>query len=272
MANEKHIYLTVGGGYIAAATPLAAETWQFGVRLPLVFGDVDMIATLPSNWSPYADPQNHTETDWTTASNWSVEGPGAVTWNPCDYLTDNVMPAARTLINTSGVFSASVQLRECRVYPIGSTGHAVPAPPYAAGTPAVGTFTGTLPVGAGTGSNPPQVTAAITLRTQQIGRRGRGRCFGPMPVGTPTGTGTTAGIMTSTLQTNMLAAWKQFLEDISVVGLSGGSPSLRPSVIGDPWTNYAAVTTISLDGVFDTQRRRRRSVVAPIANATLDIG
>lgn len=272
MADEKHIYLTVSGGYIPAYVPMGDETWQFGVRLPLVFGGIDPIGSLPNNWNPYADPQSHTEAQWTTTSNWSVEGPGTVTWNPCDYLTDNAMPAAKALISaSSGVFSTAVQLRELRVYPIGSNGLAVPAPPYAAGTPAVGTFT-TLPAGGGSGLTAPQVSAAISLRTNQIGRRGRGRCFGPPAPAASTGTGNNGGIMTDTFRDGLLAAWKTFMEDIAVTGSGVGQPSLAPAVIGAPWNSYATVTRIVMDPVWDTQRRRRRSVRGTPASTTLDIG
>ena len=272
MANEKHLYLTVGGGYVSSAVALANETWQFGVRCALVFGDVDDVGTLPNNWEPVADSINRDEEDWTITSNWSVSGPISETFNPTDWLDENVGPAAEALITASGVFSQAVELRELRAYPIGTNGRAIPAPPFAAGSPALLTYKETQPVGGATGTMAPQVTAAISLRTQQVGRRGRGRSFLPMLAGGGVGTGASAGVMISNLQTNLLAACKTFFEDIAIVAGGPTSANVSPIVTGNPWVNYAAIKTIVLDNVYDTQRRRRRSVVSTPASATLEIG
>lgn len=271
MAGPKHIYATFSGGYIAAATPLAAETWQFGIRFALVFGDVDPIGTLPSNWDPFQTTINRNETDWTISGNWSIQGPMTKTFSPDDWLNDQVAPAAVAFMGTSGLFSASAELREINVYPIGADGNSVPAPPYAAGSPIKLTLK-TPKVGGGSGSNPPQVTAVVSLLTQQVGRKGRGRFYTPMPAGSPTGTGGQAGVMLTTWQSNLATAAKAFLEDASFVGVSAGDPRIQPIVVGSPWTNYASVQNIRIDSVFDTQQRRRRQLTGTDVFKTIDVG
>lgn len=268
MANEKHLYLTVGGGYTSSAVGLTNETWQIGVRLALVWGEVDAIGTLPDNWEPYADPQTHTETSWTTSSNWSISGPLTTTFNPCDYLTQNAGPAAAAWIAASGVAAQIVELRELRLYPIGPDGRALPAPPYAQGSPALLTYTGTLPSGGMTTSLPPQTTPVVTLQTSQVGRRGRGRYYSPMM-----GAAVMAnGVMSSSGQTALLAASKTFLEDVSVAQTAPTIMNVRPIVTGAPWTTYGRVDSIRIGRAFDTQRRRRRSADESYSSTDLDIG
>lgn len=261
MANEKHLYLTVEGGYIGAATPLQQETWQFGLRLALVFGDLDDLGTFPSNWNPSAASINRVETDWTIQGNWYVKGPLATDFAVDDWLDSQVGGAVRTFLNAanSGT-SASVQLRTIKVYPIGTDGRAIPAPPYAVGTPITLAYTGTLPTGGTSGSEPPNVSAVVSLQTDQIGRRGRGRFYTPMRGGPVAGTGATAGIMSSTQQTNLGAAAATLLEALAQTGTLPVDPTVRPVVTGVPWVNYGVVKSIRIGRVLDVQNRRRRSI------------
>ena len=271
MANEKHIYVTFTGGYIAAATALANEIWQFGIRFPLVFGTVDPIGTLPSNWEPYAVAINRTEAEWNISGNWSVQGPMTKTFSVDDWLNDQVGPAAKAFIKTTALFSQSVELREINAYPIGTTGHAVPAPPYAAGSPIKLTFT-TKPLGAASGSMPLQVTPVVSLLTQQVGRRGKGRIYCPILTGTAVGSSANAGILASGTQNFLVAAAKAFLEDSSYAGVAAGDPRIQPGVIGAPWTNYATVQAVRVDNVLDTQQRRRRQVISTRAQDVIEVG
>lgn len=272
MANEKHLYLTVGGGYIASATALANETWQFGVRICLNFGSIDPIASLPNNWDVYANPQTNDETSWITSSNWAVDGPGLPTFDPCAYLNDQAGPAAAAFVASTGNFSAAVQLRELRLYPIGSDGKALPAPPFAAGSPALLTYKATQPVGSGSSSMPPQTTAVMSLRTQQVGRRGRGRCYLPMSAGGNVGTTGLVGMMSAAYQAGLATACQTFLEDLGLVALDPSDPQCAPIVTGAPWSSYAAVTSMILDNAWDTQRRRRRSSILTPVSKPIEIG
>ena len=52
MADEKHLLLTISGGYTDST--LSGEIWQVGLRLALVYGTVDDVGTLPNSWAPKA--------------------------------------------------------------------------------------------------------------------------------------------------------------------------------------------------------------------------
>ena len=263
MANEMHLLLAFGGDYGAGAPALAAESWQCTIRCALVFGGIDDVGTLPNNWSPTPANINRVETNWTITGNWTVQQLPGTLFAPDDWLNNQVMPALSTWIQTPSVISTSVRLRFAKVFPIGTTGRAVPAPPYTTGTPILGTWTGTPPAGAVGGTiMPPQNSVVMSQRTSQIGRRGRGRFFAP-----PTGTSAVAaGILSSTYQTAMAAAHVALLEALSVKLTVPNTINVRPSVIGKPWTQYAIINESRIGSVIDTQRRRRRSVVETTVN------
>lgn len=268
MANEKHLYVTFGGGYTSSATALVSETWQFGVRFILNWGSIDPVASLPNNWNPVPDQHGSSETAWDLDSNWSVDGPLTESWDPLQWLNDNVGAAADNYVGATNSASQIVELRQIRCYPIGPDGKAIAPPPYAQGSPATLTYTGTLPTGGMTGSLPPQTTPVISLLTAQTGRRGRGRYYHPLG-----GSAVMAnGVMSSTGQTNLLAAAKQFLEDCSVSNAAPGTVNIRPIVVGAPWVNYGRVDNIRLGRAYDTQRRRRRAAEESYSSAALDIG
>nr|CRY95142.1 hypothetical protein [uncultured prokaryote] len=266
MANEKHLYLTVGGGYVSTLTQLANETWQFGIRCSLVFGQTDPVGTLPSNWNPVSASINRTETDWNITGNWTVAGPGLDSFAPDDWLNDQAAPAIEAFIATSGLFSTGVQLREAKVYPIGTDGKAVPAPPYAGGSPVTLTWTGTLPIGGASGEiMPPQNTMVLSHRTNQIGRKGRGRIFAP-----PLTTGAVDdGQISSASRAALSAAHVTLLEDVAYGTYPTQDLEVRPAVIGAPWTTYATINTSVVDSAFDTQRRRRRALITAATTAAV---
>ena len=89
----------------------------------------------------------------------------------------------------------------------------------------------------------------------EVGRRGRGRVFLP-----PTGPASVSfGRLGSGVANAIASGHSDFL---AAVSLDGGAtdPLLRPIVTGAPWNKYAVVTTVEVDDVMDTQRRRRRSL------------
>lgn len=268
MANEKHLYLTATGDYASSAAPFANESWQTGIRLALTFAaeEPPTVGTLQNTWSPSASIINLDETNWTISGNWTVIGPGFAELNPGAFLNAVAGPAWKTWMQTTDCFSNAVRLRELRLYPIGPDGRAVAAPPFAAGSPAVLTYKSTYPTGVvSTALLPPQLTVAASLRTPQVGRRGRGRMFGPA-----LGAGQVSqGTLQSTPKTALLAAYVALLEALA----GGSSPEndqwLRPSVIGAPWSSYATINEVRVDNIVDTQRRRRRSAISTWSSASV---
>lgn len=251
MANEKHLLLTISGDYVPNTLP--GEVWQCGVRLALVFGAVDPIGSLPSNWDPVAETIARTETTWTIAGNWTVDGPSTDTFDPGDYLNDQAAPAVAAWIIAARV-SNQVRVRELELAVIGApTGNQVPAPPYATGTPCRLTYTSAYPVGAISGTQlPPQNSVCVSHRTQQIGPRGRGRMFLPSGASTML----SGAKLSTTERQNIADGQEAFLEALAYDGVTS-SATVRPIVTGSPWTNYAVINAVRVGDVIDTQRRRR---------------
>lgn len=266
MADEKHLYVTVGGGYVSTLTQLANETWQFGLRLSLVAGTTDPVATLPNDWNVVAATINRTESDWTITGNWTIQGPGVASFAPDDYLNDQAAPAIEAFITTSSLFATGVQLREAKIYPIGTNGKAIPAPPYAGGSPITLTWTGTLPTGGASGEiMPPQNSTVLSHRTSQIGRKGRGRIFAP-----PLTTGAVDdGQISSATRALLSSSHVTWLEAMAFGTYPSDSYEARPAVIGAPWTTYATINTSVVDSAFDTQRRRRRQLTLTSTTAAV---
>lgn len=255
MANEKHLLLTAIGDYTAAS--MAEETWAVTVRLALVFGPIDPVGTLPSNWEPVAQAINRRETNWTITGNWKVSFPNGL--NPDDYLNDTAAPAFATWAG-AGPLSNQTRIRELKLFPcVSPLGKSVPAPPYSQGSPCLLTWTSNYPVGStGSGLLPPQIALAASHRTQQIGRRGRGRMF--MPGINPNQLDSTTGEITSAGRTNALNGQVALLEALKYDSADPLGPHIAPVITGKPFTNYGVINTVRVGSVFDTQRRRRRSV------------
>lgn len=255
MANEKHLLLTCQGDYTDSA--LAAETWQVGIRLALNWGNVDEVGTLPNTWDPVAASINRTETDWTITGNWKAHQ-GFTDFNPDDYLNDQAAPAFATWLSAVSGMSSHTRIRALKVYPIGTNGRAVPAVPYATGTPCELTWTGNYPVGSNSGSHLPlQIAAVASHRTSQTGRRGRGRMF---LAGLNQGAVGADGLFSSSWCTGTTAAQVALLEALAYTAGVGLLPHVRPIVTGSPYVNYGLITQVRVGNVPDTQRRRRRSL------------
>ena len=267
MAGEKHLYLVAQGGYTTGAPALANEIWQFGIRLSWrLTNGPEPIGNLPSNeWDVVAASINRTETNWTISSNWRVEG-GASDFDPGDFLNDQAGPAVRDFLGTSTLFSQSEELRTLRLYPIAApTGNVIPAPPYAQGSPALLTYTGTLPVGQVSGLGDPTASVVASLRTQQVGRKGRGRFYAPSPAVSAI----TQGAVSSTYATAYSSAVATLLAALAVTTTIPSDSSLRPIVIGSPYVAYAEIDTVRVGNIVDHQLRRRNALVESYTAASV---
>jgi len=265
MANEKHLLIVASGGYTATPTSFTNETWQTGLRAALVFGAIDDVGTLPNNWDIVPKNVNRTETNWTIQGNWKIDGPGLETWEVDDWLNDQLGTLYDSWLGATSCFSTRVQLRQLKVYPIGPGGTVVPAPPYAQGSPMVLTYTGTLPTGGDSGAMvPPQLSVVASHRTAQVGRRGRGRAFLP-PVNV---SALSEGALGSATQTALLANQITLLEGVAYDDAGPGTSKIRPIITGDPFVDYAVITSVQVDSIIDTQRRRRRAAVGTVVTDT----
>lgn len=272
MAGRLHLYLVASGGYAPTATALQNEIWQTGVRLAFrLDADPPLIGTLPANeWNVVSDSIDRDETAWRITSNWRGEG-GVADFDPGDYLNDQAGPAFAAWIFAANSFASNVQLRELRLYPIRDPdGKVEPAPPYAQGTPAVLTWKTPQTGVAGGVMLPPNNTVVASLRTNQIGRRGRGRMYGPPSPAAISGTGADAGVITAAARGSLLTAYKTLLEALAVTTTEPTGSSVRPIIIGAPYSDYAVITSLRIGNIVDTQQRRRRQLTETYSSDTID--
>lgn len=259
----KHLRLDIIGDYVPNTLP--GEIWQTSLRLILNFqpGTVDDVGTLPENWEPVATAISRTEPTFLLSSNWTVDGPGVGTFDPCDFLADQVHPALEGFI-LNAELSNQVRVRELKIWPIGAPrGQAVPAVPYAKGTAATLEYTSGYPTGNLSGTQlPPQNSVCVSLRTLQVGSAGRGRMFLPATSST-----SLQGARLQTVAAGEIAdAAAQFLENIT---LTSGA-QVFPIVTGGNFTNYAKIRTVRVGNVVDTQRRRRNRLQEVYSDAQVN--
>lgn len=257
MSGEQHLYAVIGGHWSDAAD--AAERWQFGVRLTLVFGAIDDLGTLPNNWTVEPAATTTTSGGWTVESEYTINGPGVADFDPKDFLTDQLIPAAATLIASNTVSSHAV-LDAVKLSPINTSGHVVDLrvcrAENATGVPGI----------AGGDPLPLQNTVAISLRTGRIGAKGRGRFFLP---GVSTNLLASNGSLTPTAIANYGVNAAAFLDALIWDGGGGVTAHTAPIVTGVPYALYGKVTQIRVGDRVDTQRRRRRQLVETYANTDL---
>jgi len=189
------------------------------------------------------------------------------TFEPDDYLNDAAAPAFDAWLGDSGVAtSTKCRIRQLKLFPIGTNGRAVPAPPYSSGTPCELTYTGAYPTGA-TGSTllPLQNAIAMSHRSNQIGRRGRGRVFRP---GITTPALNSHAQLDSGVVTALVAAHVSLLEALSLDPVGPTAAHVRPVVTGSPFVQYGTINQVRVGNIPDTQRRRRRSLPETYVSGT----
>lgn len=265
-----HLLTTIQGAYKSSLTRLQEESWQVGIRHIFQTSSPDPVGTLPSETDiyPVATSINRDETNWTISGNWRLEA-GINDLDVADWLNDQVAPAVIAWIgNSNGLvtpFPSSVFVREINCYPIGSDGKAIPAAPYALGTPVRLVFKSeTVADGAGSGNvMPPQTATVLSWRTSQIGAAGRGRIFAP-PLDSQ---GLAAGLMVTNYRNQLATATKTFLEDMQLSNDPIAGIWCNPIVASTIQSGadrvygpYALINGVRVGDVFDTQRRRRRSI------------
>lgn len=253
MAGEKHLLLTWGGDYVPNTMP--GEIWMNTLRLALVFGAVDPVGTLPSNYEPVAATHARTEATYTITGNWSIDGPLTSGFDPADYLNDQVQPALAAWM-AAAALNNQVRLRWIDLAVCDSpSGNQVPAPPYATGSPCRLEYTSSYPVGALGGTQlPPNNSIVVSHRTQQVGPKGRGRMFLP----TTSSTALSGARVSAATQEDVRDAQVALLEALGVE--VSDDVNVRPCVTGKPYTNYAVINQVQVGNVMDSQRRRRNAL------------
>jgi hypothetical protein len=130
---------------------------------------------------------------------------------------------------------------------------------------AIYTFTTPLAGTSSTGTTPPEVALAVSLRAPVIGRRGRGRIYVPA-LGL---TGLAAdGTVSSAAQSAFAAAM------VTLVGNLDNPPGVedygpRTSVMSATSTTAVRPSQVRVGNHFDVQRRRQHQVAESYATSTL---
>lgn len=256
MALERHLLLTFGGSYVPA--DLSPETWMCTLRLLLTDGSPDPVGNLDSGWDVNPTSISRTETDWTITGNWHATHT-INNFAPDDFLNDQAAPALAAWMGAMPGVSSQAELQWAKLYPIGADGRAIPAPPYATGTPCELNWTSSIPVGGSSAQQLPlQISGVISHRTAQIGRPGRGRMYVPALTVDAVNHDST---FKTTWQTTAANVQCNTLEALQIDAGIGGGFWTYPIVTGGNWTKYAIINQVSVGNIPDTQRRRRRALV-----------
>lgn len=261
MAVINHLYVTFVGGYRTAE--LAEESWQFGIRFmpTLEAGDVGLVGAPLGHFSTADVDQSDQSTEYDFTTNYILEG-GVTDLDPQSLLKDQIGPAAKTFLeHASMFFSDEVILKEITVYPYGNDGKVIKSAlePYKA------VATTRVEINGGnTGSMvPPQCALVTTLQTESTGRRGHGRIY--LPIMTTGVIGANSVSLGTGVRTTMQGIVNDFIEACC----PAEDPTIRPIVIGPPWTQYFTVTKTRMGRAFDTQKRRRKSLAEDYADLAL---
>lgn len=100
---------------------------------------------------------------------------------------------------------------------------------------------------------PPQTAVAVSFSSGVRSRRGRGRVFlGPMARGTQD----TQGLVQPTARTPLLAAHKTLFDSLRGISADPGVATAVPIVWHKPGFTGAVISSVRIDDMFDTQRRR----------------
>lgn len=252
MGDINHLYLVAKGSY--EATSIDQEQWQCGVRLMPFLSDPGDIGTPPMAFDCVSDSLTGSATNWTSTANFLCEG-GVNDIDPADYVADAGAAWQAFFENAQSYISIYTTLTELTLYAMDNTGHVIntevgPAKATAVPTAAVdGASSGVV--------LPLQNTVALSTRTPNTTRRGRGRMYLPaMSVGP---LGGSDGLLTSAAAGHIAGTGKTLLNALKV-GTFGVTAVVRPVVIGSPWTTYFRITQTRVGNVVDSQRRRRRQI------------
>jgi hypothetical protein len=256
--------LVVTGSYKSPV--LAPEFWQFGIRYRVSNSTAQDYGVLPTDVDWQAADDVRAETAWDIRNGFFAQMPLGVTFQPDDWLNDQVAPAVAAFFAQPNVVHDNARVDSLTVYAYtDSKVHqtlAGPAKCVLTWKPA------SRPDGAVTGvAMPPETATAVSLQTAVSGRRGRGRFYLPQN-GAGSLSSDNDGSLKSTVTQAIANAAAQFLSGTTYTA-PGGSVEVDPIVTGEPFSRYARVQGVRVGSVVDSQRRRRNSIPEVYASAVL---
>jgi len=240
-----HWLLTASGSYVDSPNDL--ETWSCGIRLAGLTVGYANVGTLPTI-SVSSDFSSGSGTGYTWDRTYSCSVAGN-TFVPSDYLINQAKPAWDTFMGA--VITGKVNLKKLSIYPIGTNGKSE------GGNSAHLYYTTPLVGGQGSTVLPLEVSSVLSLYTQRIGRRGRGRIYLPPLAQTALAT---TGLFTTTARDNVKAGGATLIGALKLDQAGPATLRVRPIITGSPWTDYGVVVKVRSGVVPDRQGRRRRSL------------
>ena len=261
MTALQHVYLTIHGSWNSG--PWVGEGAQFGLRL--CTADTSSAPALGTIWTPETNGDAVVDSGTQSGANgiltktWTARrGLPASTENFDAGMQIDMAEDMRTFVDViKANMATNFRWTHVKVSPVSAAGKAIQSSSvYAFTTPIAGTGSGTLP---------PQIAMALSLRADIIGRRGRGRIY--LPALVPAVNDTTGVVPTAT-QTVLRTAFKALVDNLQNLP---GTPQYIPivSILSPGQATVVRPSQIRTGNRLDTIQSRRRQVAEVYATTAL---
>ena len=119
---------------------------------------------------------------------------------------------------------------------------------------------------------PLQTSLVASLRTQQIGRRGRGRIYlPPLASSVMASSGADAGTVAAATRAAIGAQVGNMLKALQLKGTGPNSLWAACIVTGAPYTAYSIINQVRIGNTIDTQKRRRASIAEVYSSTAVSV-
>lgn len=253
MTALQHVYLTAHGSWVAG--PWVGEAAQFGLRLATVLGSEapakGTVFTLPTHGDAVLDQGTEAGTNGVLTRTWTARR--GVLGSDENFDAGWQIGVAEDVVTfltaIKSLNSAAWNWTHIKMAPVGVDGKTLQPSSVYTLTPIGGTGTGTLP---------PQVAYAVSMRANLIGRRGRGRIYLPA-LSSNSAVLDTSGTAATAFQTTMRTAFVALVNDLQNLP---GAPDYLPfvTIMSPGLTSGVRPSQVRTGNRFDTIRSRREQV------------
>lgn len=236
MTQLQHVYITAHGSYTSGAW--VGESAQFGLRLAMA--DSTSMPAMGTTFVPMANGDVQTDQGQTSGAHgtltrtWTARlgGTGSSENADAAFQVDMAEDMWTFLDTLKSYQHSSFRWSGVKIAPVSAAGATI-------GTSSVYNFTSAIP-GSSTNLLPPQLAAAITLRANILGRRGRGRIYIPALVNSDLASdGTLSTAFTTAIRAAMVtlignlqdAPGANVVNPLVVITSAGMASVVRPSEV-----------------------------------------
>lgn len=252
MTALQHVYVTAHGSWQSG--PWVGESAQFGVRLATVLGTEapakGTVFTLPEHGDVVLDQGSEAGTNGTLTRTWTARR--GVLGSDENFDAGWQIGCAEdvvTFLNAiKSYWAPAFAYTHVKLAPVGANGKTLQPSSVYSITPIAGAGSGTLP---------PQVAYAVSMRANLIGRRGRGRIYLPAIAG---GSALAAdGTAIGGFQTGIRTAFVALVNNLQNLP---GAPDYLPfvTIMSPGLTTGVRPSQVRTGNRFDTIRSRREQV------------